>query len=210
MDILFYKDFILSFILKTDIKVEYKTQIRKILDNDNSVFLYSKKFIEFLKTAIDENSPSFNAYMAFVLKLQQGGKLVKSSVNSTSFEDEFIHIYLSHSSNTIITLSFSENVKINDVITSKIGILSQQQKPNYHWLVVQLAICHPFTLSVDEDDFNENEEIDKFFADLFSIPKKITEVTIFDDYYNLESHNKYDYIRNRNNISNRKKIIKNI
>ncbi len=205
MKILTYKDLILTYIRQDYADSEQKSLIKKIFYNENSVFLYSKKFVLFLENEIDksDNSREYVRFQNFVDKIQKESQKkgnVKSAETSSNFDEEFLHIFSTTQDKVVVSISCNKpNQEIQTQIPN-IAVLSQQRKPNYHWLVVSLAILHPFTLSVDELDFKNNTQIDTFFDDLFSIPKKITSVAIFDDYYNVSGHNKYYKIAKQKDI----------
>lgn len=207
MKILAYKDLILAYIRKDYADDEQKSLVEKIFYNENSIFLYSQKFIKLLESEIDksERSREIVRFEAFVKKIQNEHQdkrpFVETSKTSKTIEDEFIEIFLATQDNIVVSISCNQPSQEIQTQIPKIAVLSQQQKPNYHWLVVNLAILHPFTLSVDEIDFEKEEQIDKFFNDLFSIPKKIPSVTIFDDYYNVDGHKKYTKIANQKDIT---------
>lgn len=206
MKILAYKDLILTYIRQDYKTNEYKALIEKIIYNENSIFLYSKKFIEFLAIEIDqsERSRELVRFNSFVTKIQNEHQdkrpIVRTPGNTNNFDDEFLTIISTIQDKVLISIACNQpSLEIQTQIPN-IAVLSQQKKPNYHWLVVNLAILHPFTLSVDEIDFANDKQIDIFFDDLFSIPRKIGEVTIFDDYYNIDTHNKYAKIANHKDV----------
>jgi len=202
MEILVYKDLILEYIRNNE--SEAKNLFKKILDNENSILLYSKKFIEFLENEIDKTPKSRELvrFQSFVDRLQKVNSDKRpnkpSSDTSNHFNDEFIHLFANTPSNVVLALSLNDPSPAIKQAIPKIAVFSEQKKRNYHWLVVNLAICSPFTLSVDEANFKYNHEIDTFFDDLFSIPKRIESVTIFDDYLDSVSDKKYNNIKNSN------------
>lgn len=194
MEILTHKNLILGFIRQDLENKAHLKQIRQILENENSVFLSSKKFFSSIKEELGEEYEE--EYKRLFTKFSDFGNSIASSPNSQNFDDEFIHLFTNTPSNVILALSLNDPSPAIKQAIPKIAVFTQQKKPNYHWLVVNLAICSPFTLSVDEANFTTDSEIDTFFDDLFSIPKKIESVTIFDDYHkNVFTHNKYNKIK---------------
>jgi hypothetical protein len=191
MKILLYKDFIIAFLFKKFENEEYKKSIKNIFYNDNHIFLYSKKFFQYLKEEIEDEE----LYEALVKKLSDNGENVKSSDNSNSFNDEFLSIYNTAQDNIIIGFSYLNEELIGSI--PKLVILSKQQKTNYHWIVVQLAICHPYTLTLMESDFRDDKEINDFFYSIFTIPRKNYKVKIFDDYCNF-NHDKFRFLKEKN------------
>jgi len=202
MKILAYKDLILAYIRKDYVDNEQKILIEKIFYNENSVFLYSQKFIKLLEKEIDkgENSRELVRFTAFVNKIQNDHQdkrpMVKTSKTSQSIEDEFLEIFSTTQDKAVVSISCNQPSQEIQTQIPNIAILSKQQKPNYHWLVVNLAILHPYTLSVDEIDFVDDPQVDKFFDDLFSIPKEISGVTVFDDYCNTK-HKKFNFLKDK-------------
>lgn len=191
MKILLYSDLIISY-LDDETPITQKREIAKILNNENSKILYSKQYLDYLHQLIGDED---DVFLQFRKDLMNNNGEEITTITSTNFDAEFANIYSTDKSNVLITIAFfTPNHTITTATNKKIAVLSEQQKPNYHWLVVQLAICHPFTLSVDEDDFKSDLEVDKLFENVFSIPKKIEGVIIFDDYCNSE-HNKFNYLK---------------
>jgi len=187
MEILFYMDIILGFVSQKLNKKHLK-QINQIIDNENNIFLYNKKFFQLLENKVlDENKLFFNSFITKISDNQKS-KNIKSS-DSANFDDEFIHIY-ENSENVV--LKFAYNDLIIKVIPN-IAIISKQEKPNFNWLVVDLAIANPRKVSLKYSDFKSNKEITELFENIFKIPKKINEVYIFDAFCNLQ-HNIYNFI----------------
>jgi len=198
MKILTYKDLILAYIRKDYADSEQKSLIEKIFYNENSVFLYSKKFVQFLENEIDrsENSREYPRFLAFVDKIQkefQKKGNLKSAETSENFDEEFLHIFSTTQDKVVVSISCNQPSQEIQHTIPNIAILSQQRKPNYHWLVVNLAILHPNPILVRNYDFENDKEVDKFFFDIFSIPKHIGGVSIFDDACNFQ-HNKFLFL----------------
>ncbi len=217
MKVLIHKDLILGFIKQNLKDKEQQLQINQIFNNKNLVFLFSKNFFSFIEKEIEEKYREEFIYL--VNKLRDGkfdeftpkintsktsidfedefdGK-VNTSGKSKTFEEEFIEIFNTATNNVVLALSLNTPSPAIKQAIPQIAIFTQQKKPNYHWLVVNLAICSPFTLSVDEADFKNDTQTDKFFDDLFSIPKKIESATIFDD-FQVFKDKKYFMLKNSN------------
>jgi hypothetical protein len=194
MKILLHEDLILSFLVQNPEYKQYQHQITQILNNEQSVFLYSKKYFSYIQEKLNEDE--VENYQRFVTKLSDSIDAdiqIQSNTNSQCFEDEFIHIFSSIPDKIIGTISLqlpSESLKNN---IPNIATLSLQKKPNYDWLLINLAILHPNKVSTSCFDFTTNQEVDNFFKDIFKIPKHINIVHIFDTQCNL-AHNKFDSI----------------
>lgn len=198
MKILLYSDILLKYV-DDSTNISTRQEVHKIIRNENSTFLFSVEYIKFLREIVGENEV-FDKFIDDLYNNYSSEHL--HTVGAASFDETFTRIYKNHQSNVLMSFSLNlPNEAIIQATNNKIAVLSQQQKPNYHWLVVNLAILHPFTLSVDEIDFEKEEQIDKFFNDLLSIPKKIPSVTIFDDYYNVDGHKKYTKIANQKDVT---------
>lgn len=198
MKILTHKDLILGFIKQNLENKEHQKQIRQILDNENSVFLYSQKFFAFIKESvgIDELDMFQNLLKQFI----DYGQNIKSSSNPQNFDDEILHIFSATKDNVVVSISCNQpSQEIQNAIPN-IAVLSQQQKPNYHWLVVNLAILHPNKVTVNYFDFQTDNEIRAFFDDIFKIPRQLSVISIFDRQTADFRHNRFDTIRTTKSV----------
>ncbi len=178
MELLLYKDLIINFISQSLENENHQRLIGKIFANEDSLFIYSRKFLEFIKDELGEEfSDEFNSLFT---KLSDYGLNIKSSENPNSFDEEFLHIYESFFNNVILAISYEEPPEsiLNEI--PNMGIISYSEKPNYHWLVTQLAVLHPNKVTVSCLDFATNLEIKQFFDGVFRIPKFISRMNIFD------------------------------
>jgi len=191
MKILTHKDLILGFIKQNLENKQHQKQVRQILDNENSVFLYSQKFFAFIKESIEPDE--LDTFQNLLKQFSDYGQNIKSLSTSQTFNEEFLHIFSTTQDKVVISISCNKpNQEIQTQIPN-IAVLSQQRKPNYHWLVVSLAILHPNPILVRNYDFENDKEVDEFFFDIFSIPKSIRFVSIFDDACNFQ-HNKFAFL----------------
>lgn len=198
MEVLLYKDVILNYISHKITNADHRRLIRKILENDNSKFLYSKQFFELIKK--DLPSEYETEFFALVTKFNDYGKNIKSSQASTNFDEEILSIYDNSTENLSICIAYSKpDSKILNHIPN-IAILSECEKPNYHWLVTQLAVNHPNKVTVKWSDFKDNNQIQQFFNDIFKIPKRISRVNIFDRYKRF-AHTKFNSFKDTCNVS---------
>lgn len=184
MEILLYQDIFQQYLAFSTEKAD-KQLLYKILGNENSHILYSKKYFDYIQEKIEDEDLFFQIRKSII---DDNGKNIESNAESTSFEQEYSHLY-EKSGNIVLLIAHTIKPEI-----PKIALISQQQKPNYHWLVIQLASSHPNTLTVRHYDFINDREIDKFFANIFTIPKNISQMSIFDDNCNFE-HNKFKYLK---------------
>lgn len=195
MELLFYKDLIINFISQNIKLKEHQSLIRKVFDNENSVFLYSKKFFQFLADELGEEYEE--EFKNLVKKFGDSGENIRSSETTETFEEEFLHIYENSSKNVLISISYSEPSQSILQKIPNIAIVSNCKKPNYHWLVTQIAILHPNTVTVNWFDFQNDDEIKKFFDDVFKIPKLISRINIFDRETRQFGHNRFDFFRKK-------------
>ncbi|MFA9186841.1 hypothetical protein AAGV33_05010 [Flavobacterium sp. FBOR7N2.3] len=193
MKILTLKDFILGFIYQNIQNKDIQKQIHQIIDNENSVFLYSKKFFLFIKEELSDEY--LNEFERLFTKYSDLGISVPSSKTSQNFDEELIHIYSVANFKVINSIGYEEPNKtiLNNI--PNVAVLSKQQKPNYNWLATKLAILHPNKVTFRCFEFSKNSEISQLFKDFFSIPKTISGVNIFDSQCNL-NHDKFDYLLN--------------
>ena len=194
MNLLFYKDLIIKYISQT-VKPEEQKLIKKVLENDESIFFYSKKFFQFIKEELGDKNQDL--YQALFKRLSDFGSKVESSNVSSNFDEEFLHIYQSFTRSVLVSVSY---IKPTDTITKAIPnivILSDSKKPNYHWLAIQLAIQHPNKVSVDCFDFNDDDEIKRFFYDAYRLPKSISRMHIFDRQTIQFAHKNFDSFKKK-------------
>lgn len=104
-----------------------------------------------------------------------------------------MHIFSTTQDKVVVSISCNQPSQEIQKAIPNIAVLSQQQKPNYHWLVVNLAVLHPNKVTLRCFEFSTNAEITEFFRNSFKIPKAISMVNIFDNQCNL-NHNKFDYV----------------
>jgi len=191
MEILFYKDVLLRYLSNSFENQQDKKNFYKILNNENSSFLFSKKFLKFIKSELDEEDEML--YQSLYTKLADDGYNIRSSETAETFEEELFHIYSKSQTNIVAHLAYQ---KPTEEVLSKIpnmAIFSEIEKPNFHWLVAQLVIQHPHKVDLKCFDFQENIEVDLLFESIFQIPKHIEKVCIFNTFCNLE-HDKFRYL----------------
>lgn len=191
MKILTHKDLLFGFIKQKLNNKEHQKQIRQILDNENSLFLFSKKFFLFLKEELEDEYQ--HEYERLFTKFSDSGISVASSQNSQNFDAEIVHIFSTTHDKVIVNIACNApSQEIQNAIPN-VAVLSQQKKPNYHWLAINLAISHPNKVTLRCFEFSTNAEITEVFRNAFFIPKTISIVNIFDTQCNL-NHDKFDYI----------------
>lgn len=188
MEILIYKDLILGFIRQNMSDKSHQKWIKTVLENEHSTFLYSKQYFQNIQATLEDTDE--DSYQAWVKNVMDHGKNIKNTNQSNDFDALFEEIHAKSMANLVLTIAYQESNRS----IQNIAILSKAEKPNYHWLVTTLAALHPNKISVSCHDFNENIAVDTFFEAVFEIPRKISEVKIFDRQCNLE-HCKFDKIQ---------------
>lgn len=200
MKILTHKDLMLGFIKQNLENKEHQKQIRQILDNENSVFLYSKKFFTLIKDSIEDEDMDFYRKILTQIGDNSQNQNVHSSPTSQTFDEEFLHISSSVNDKVVVSISCNQPSQEIQTQIPNIAVLSQQQKPNYHWLVVNLAILHPNKVTVNCFDFQTNNEIRVFFDSIFKIPRQLSLISIFDRQTTDFNHNRFDTIRKTKSV----------
>lgn len=197
MKILLYKDLIIKFLSQKIVDKNHQNQLKKIFDNEHSIWLYSKQFLLFLKEELSEEYEA--EYQALVKKFSDYGENIKTKNNilSNDFDEEFMRIWNDATTNVVLTFAMEEPIIQLEQIKN-LCILSRQQKNNYHDLGINIAILHPNKVSVSCHDFINNTAIDKYFDHIYFLARKITKVCIFDTQCNFD-HKKFDYLI-KNNI----------
>lgn len=198
MELLFYKDLIIDFVSQKIKPVDHQGLTNKIFENENSIFLYSKKFFQFIEEELGEEYT--DEFRAVVTKIGDSGENIKSSESTKTFDEEFLHIYQSFSKNVLLSISHSEPSKSILQKIPNIGIISKRKKPNYHWLVTQIAVLHPNKVTVNCFDFIADAEIKQFFDDVFRIPKQISRMNIFARQTRQFEHNRFDSFKKQASV----------
>ncbi len=187
MEILLYEDVFEKLLAISTEKTDKKI-IADILRNENSYILYSKKYFDFIQAKIEDDDLFLQICKGII---DDNGKKIESNPSATSFDEEYAHLY-AKSGNVVLPIAYNVNPE-----TPKIAIISQRQKPNYHWFATQLAALHHNPISLNCFDFENDTQIQAFFETFFSIPKQIAYINIFDRETTEISHNRFDTIKNR-------------
>lgn len=197
MEILLYKDIILNFLTKSFSTSDYYKQVKKVIENDNSKILYSKKFFELIKNDLDEDFVL--EFQSLFTRISDLGTNITSSATSNTFEEEFIHIYNESTTDVVAAIKCDAPTSTLLRAINNIALLYQQEEYNYHWIVIDIAIAHPRKTSLHNYNFKFDAEIDNFFSNIFKIPKQITVIDVFNTQCNLE-HKKFDSLINNPSI----------
>lgn len=187
MEVLLYEDIFENLLAVSTEKADKKL-IADILRNENAHILYSKKYFDYIQAQIGDDDLFLQIRKNII---DDNGKNIESLAISTSFEEEYSHLY-EKSGNVVLPIAYHTNAEM-----PKIALISQRQKPNYHWFVTQLAALHHNPISLNCFDFEQESQIQAFFEAFFSLPKQIAYVNIFDRETNEISHNRFDTVKNR-------------
>lgn len=212
MKILFYKDLLIKFFVLQNLPDVYQKQMNKILYNENSEFIHSRKYLEHLKAEFGPGNE--NLYQAIALRLIDSNGQVTTLNNSPDFDSEFIQLNNLFVSKVLFKLAYNQTA----FQLTNLAILTNQNKPNFDWLVVQLAISHPYKVTLTCDDFSSNQQVTEYFDTIFSIYERLSEVFIFNTHCNLDHDrlnsiigkivNYYTHYHRYDNLLNKRELIK--
>lgn len=199
MDLLLHKDLILQYFknlnrLDLDGNEQY---VEKIMKNNNNNFLLSRNIITHLKEIIPKDDPVRNFFEQFILKIISERRVTNPPPSSDcyNYEEEFMYLSQNHANDLLFIISFY-NYRYLESKLSNIASIININKPNFHWVVVNLAANSPLPITVRYFDFNSNTEINHFFEIIFNLPSKINVINIFDRNCNL-GHSYFDSIINK-------------
>jgi hypothetical protein len=197
MDVLFFNDVLNAIIKQNFTHPSHKETVGAIMRNDKIDLIYSKKMLELLRDSLSEDDMS--AYQSVVTMLADIGKNLPGSASSKSMENEVIHLNLASASNIVFNIAYGPpNVKGNPSLP-RTAVIANMIKPNYDWLICNLAILYPNKVTVESWDVANNKQIEQLFKDIFSLPNKIDYVNIFDTQCNV-GHAYFDSIINREKV----------
>lgn len=178
MEILLNQDIIVGFLTGKIKNKENSRLTKKIFDNEHSKFLFSKKFLQYLKTELgDEFNDEFQRFTTYLI---DSGENIQSSDTTTNFDEEMVSIFQKCQKPIVFCISYSEPSEEISRSIPNIAILSNQQKLNYDWLVIKLVILHPDTLTIPSFDFNNQQQINDLFKNIFKIPKQLNKISVLD------------------------------
>ncbi|MCS3801432.1 hypothetical protein [Niastella sp. OAS944] len=145
-----------------------------IIYNSTTSICLSRKFIDL----IEENVSNRDAFQALIKELQDENRLkIERTVPKNTLMQEFIEIAKTAKVPLLIPVTIKDVNNLIGIIPF-LTIFEHATPINRHWLIIELLsknICN-----VSYQNFKTDKEIIKFFKEVFSIPKYITTVSIFD------------------------------
>jgi hypothetical protein len=189
---------VLSIVLYSDILEKYfdtrnkfnkssdEFDIQSIIEHPHNKIVFTQQYLKELEKIFVQESPFYNDFSCFFTELIDNGSKCDSisiPVNN-GLDSEFVNI-AKNCTNTTIALSYANKTFpilnyiyfTNCIKDQKISLLINLLKDRKY--IVRYS------------DFTDNKEINNFFDTLLSIPKKITNLTIFERYANV-NHSLYD------------------
>lgn len=176
------------------LKEEADMLIFNILHNQQNAFILSKEVFAYFKEKYKEDK-NFMKFVdaSFTKWLSRGGKIYKSAQAITNWDDYFIEIAQTYTSNCFLKFLLSQNEKIESAV-NEVAIISKAIKPDQNWLKTQLAANGTFSLRYW--DFATNADISAFFRAIFSLYKtnKLIIIGRYAEY--LNQHHIFHFFEN--------------
>lgn len=203
MDILLYYDIFEKYLSNKSTQVDQDSNVLiwNIINNKNNKILYSDKYFDFTIEYLNANNKSeyVNELYPLINNLYDNERLKPiSNRNGEDMEQEFLQLYKNHKENILIT--FIVNYKSSLLsIKDRLTVLDQSIPVNKDWIYLNLAATGK--VFIKPDNFTTIPEIKNFFKHIYEIPKIISCVNIFSDFYNFSLNDCFKYLSdNRLNV----------
>ena len=166
-----------------------------IFNNPNTNVVLTEKIKTYLLEKYGKNEKIETLLMATFEQFVNENRVVRKikENESNDWDKYFVEIAESYTGNGLFKIAQKRNAEINKI--ADVTVLKEAQKPNSHWIRVNLAAYS--TISVRYFDFKNTLEIVQFFKNFFSLAK-VSEVHIFDRYFNLEKHSNFSFLCENN------------
>jgi len=194
-------------------KYSSNKKIFDLLYNTSSEICFSRNYIEFLEKEVSNK----DAFEALIRELYDTNRIkIENTPLKKNSDEEFIEIATNAKVPLLIPIINDDS---NNLI-NKVPFLTVIQKAipvNRHWITLELlsaSFCN-----VSYQNFKNDAEINSFIQSVFSIPKYIRNVTVFDRDQNsnllstLKGHHIYFFTflnAGRNNELYRKQVKKDL
>jgi hypothetical protein len=150
-----------------------KRAINNILFNENVKVCLNKNLISIIEKEITE----VDYFQAFVRELYDNERIVNENSDAKlSFKEQFTEIALSSKTSFLIPLILIRDEE-HFLNIPNLVIIGEANKKNKYWLAVELLTKN--TCNVSFNDFSNDDEIKDFFDNIFTLPKFIREIKIF-------------------------------
>lgn len=150
-----------------------KYELLSILHNSNSKICFSKGMLDYIESKISEK----DIFQSFIKEITDTDRIVIHKSNSSlSYHEQFIQIFENANVDFLIPITEfyqEEFVKIK----SKLITFKNISKINKNWIVFRIITDKNCTVCYN--DFNDDDEINTFFESIYSIPKYIKKVVVF-------------------------------
>ncbi len=193
LDILLYKDVIINYLVnfKKLLKNDFDLFVITIICNPENRFIMTKEYFNFLELYFleffDEHLEKFQVLYTELSDnsriYRDLDKVIRSS-ETQSFDEEFQFIFKEypHFLKIILCLKRNDFLKKFDFFICEI---ENSVRPNVNWICLRLAANREFIIY--NYHFESQLQIQHFLADVFSLPKSLLTVQIFDNYVNTNN-----------------------
>jgi hypothetical protein len=147
----------------------------KIIYNPNNKILLSREYLDFLEEVFDNK----DFFQGLIKELFDSGRIESKSTGQKlgDIDKEFVALSNLPGISLLIPIAFMQKSTIENQV-SFICIKEKVIKPNSHW--IKMEILMDTKCIVSHLDFKGNPDIQKYIGDIFSLPRFIKAVSIFD------------------------------
>lgn len=149
---------------------------KKVLNaiyNDDYKICFSKKYIETIENRISNR----DAFQALIRELFDKNRLtIEETASNGNIDELFIEIAINSKYPLLVPISEQDNSN-NAIKLPSLTVVNKASPVNRHWLILELLSSG--SCNVSYIDFKNDNQILDFIKDVFSIPKFIRNITIF-------------------------------
>lgn len=191
MDLLLHIEIFELWLKENLLKKEEELWVYNIFNNPNTNVVLTEKIKTYLLEKYGKSEKIETLLMATFEQFVNENRVVRKikENESNDWDKYFVEIVQTYKGEGLFKIVKKRNDILNAV--SDLTVLSEVQKPNIHWIRTHLAAYN--TISVRYFDFKNTFEIVQFFKNFFSLAK-VSEVHIFDRYFNVEKHGNFRYL----------------
>ena len=150
---------------------------KKIFDivyNSSNILCFTKQYISLLENAISNR----DAFEALIKELSDANRIeVENNESKDNLQDEFLEIFHKSKISLLLPVVLNDNNNLLNHVPFLI-VVNKALPINKHWIGLELLsknIC-----SICYQEFNDDTEIPSLFQNLFTIPKYLRDIYIFD------------------------------
>ena len=192
MEIVASKNILLKYfeLLVPKQKTEIEKSLQATIENDNNKIKLSSDYLEILESFFLKKGDYYlDLFQTFVANCFAENRIVSfMPIETGNNENDIIINCFEHDfKDYSFYISNKVDQEIENSLNSNICVLENIQKPNQHWLI--LNILSGYVIDLDYSNFSNQKVLSDFISLIPRLSKKTEQIEIMDSYFNLGSHN---------------------